>query len=132
MLDDELTSRVMFREIYRFDGQDRDILLSYMQGTSQKDISEKLGISAEVISGIKDIIDCNLYFFGNQVSIGTKYGIMIGSIILLIGAYIHISVLRAKKKKLKILKQKNTGTTQYFLLFKNQNGFSTKCNCCGN
>ena len=127
MLDDELTSRVMFREIYRFDGQDRDILLSYMQGTSQKDISEKLGISAEVISGIKDIIDCNLYFFGNQVSIGTMYGIMIGSIILLIGAYIHI-----KKKKLNILKQKNTGTTQYFLLFKNQNGFSTKCNCCGN
>ena len=48
MLDDELTSRVMYREIYRFDGQDRDILLSYMQGTSQKDISEKLGISAEL------------------------------------------------------------------------------------
>ncbi len=93
MLDDELTSRVMYREIYRFDRQDRDILLSYMQGTSQKDISEKLGIFAEVISGIKDKIDCNLYFFGNQVSIVTMYGIMIGSIILL------ISVLRAKKKK---------------------------------
>lgn len=59
----------------------------------------KQGISAEVISGIKDNIDCNLYFFGNQVSIGTMYGIMIGSIILLIGAYILISVLRAKKKK---------------------------------
>lgn len=59
----------------------------------------KQGISAEVISGIKDNIDCNVYFFGNQVSIGTMYGIMIGSIILLIGAYILISVLRAKKKK---------------------------------
>lgn len=59
----------------------------------------KQGISADVISGIKDNIDCNLYFFGNQVSIGTMYGIMIGSIILLIGAYILISVLRAKKKK---------------------------------
>lgn len=34
-----------------------------MQGTSQKDISEKLGISAETISGIKDNIACNLYFF---------------------------------------------------------------------
>jgi len=59
----------------------------------------KQGISADVISGIKDNIDCNLYFFGNQVSIGAMYGVMIGSIILLIGAYVLISVLRAKKKK---------------------------------
>lgn len=50
MLDDELTSRVMYRAIYRFDGQDLEILLSYMQGIGQKDISEKLGISASAVS----------------------------------------------------------------------------------
>lgn len=50
MLNDELTSRVMYRTIYRFEVQDREILLSYMQGTSQKDISEKLGISASAVS----------------------------------------------------------------------------------
>lgn len=57
MLDDELTSRVMYREIYRFDGQDRDILHSYMQGTSQKDISEKLGYILDVVRKTKVIFN---------------------------------------------------------------------------
>lgn len=59
----------------------------------------KQGFPAEVIEGIKDSIDCNIYFFGHKVSIGAMYGIMIGSIILLIGAYVLINVLRAKMKK---------------------------------
>ena len=59
----------------------------------------KQGFPAEVIEGIKDSIDCNIYFFGHKVSVGAMYSIMIGSIILLIGAYVLINVLRAKKKK---------------------------------
>ncbi len=49
-LDDELTSRVTYRTIYRFEGNDRQILLSYMQGTKQKDIAEKLGISTSAVN----------------------------------------------------------------------------------
>lgn len=49
-LDDELTSRVIYRTIYRFEGNDREILQLYMQQVTQKEIAEKLGISASAVS----------------------------------------------------------------------------------
>ena len=49
-LDDELTSRVIYRTIYRFEGNDREILLLYMQQVTQKEIAEKLGISASAVN----------------------------------------------------------------------------------
>ena len=49
-LDDELTSRVIYRTIYRFEGNDREILQLYMQHVTQKEIAEKLGISASAVS----------------------------------------------------------------------------------
>lgn len=57
------------------------------------------GFPAEAIEGIKDSIDCNLYFFGNKVSTGTMYGVLIGSIAVLIGIYVLIMYLRSKKAK---------------------------------
>lgn len=52
---------------------------------------------ADVVEKIKDSVDCNLYFFGKQVSIGTMYGIMIGSIVLFIGLYVLINYLKNRK-----------------------------------
>ena len=49
-LDDELTTRVIYRTIYRFVGKDREILQLYMQQVTQKEIAEKLGISASAVS----------------------------------------------------------------------------------
>ena len=49
-LDDELTSRVIYRTIYRFEGNDREILLLYMQQVTQKEIAQKLGISASAVN----------------------------------------------------------------------------------
>lgn len=49
-LDDELTSRVIYRTIYRFEGNDREILQLYMQKVTQKEIAEELGISASAVS----------------------------------------------------------------------------------
>lgn len=49
-LDDELTTRVIYRTIYRFEGNDREILQLYMQQVTQKEIAEKLGISASAVS----------------------------------------------------------------------------------
>ena len=49
-LDDELTSRVIYRTIYRFEGNDREILQLYMQQVTQKEIAERLGISASAVS----------------------------------------------------------------------------------
>ena len=49
-LDDELTKKVMYRAIYLFEGNDREILLMFMQKIPQREIAEKLGISASAVS----------------------------------------------------------------------------------
>ncbi len=59
---------------------------------------EKSGMPSEVISGIKNSIDCNLYFFDTKVSMGSMYAVLISTIILLIFIYVIINVLRKKKK----------------------------------
>ncbi|MBS5660162.1 MAG: ABC transporter permease [Clostridiales bacterium] len=56
------------------------------------------GFPTEVVEGIKDSIDCNLYFFGNKVEIGTMYLILVGATILLIGVYILMNRLKQAKK----------------------------------
>lgn len=56
------------------------------------------GFPTEVIEGIKDSIDCNLYFFGDKVEISTMYLIMVAAIVALIALYVLYNVLRAKKK----------------------------------
>ncbi len=56
------------------------------------------GIPQEVIKALKDSIDCNVYFFENQVSIGAMYAILGVFIAVLIAVYIFIHRLRSKKK----------------------------------
>lgn len=56
------------------------------------------GFPAEVLKGIRDSIDCNLYFFGHKVEIWTMYLILGVSIIALIGLYVLYNVLKGKKK----------------------------------
>lgn len=58
---------------------------------------EKLNLPKEAIEGIKDMVDSNLYFFKTEVSELAKYGVLIGSVVLLIVAYIVINILRNKK-----------------------------------
>ena len=55
------------------------------------------GFPSEVIEGIKDSIDCNIYFFDNRVSMGAMYAVLVLSVVLLIGIYILLNVLRKKK-----------------------------------
>lgn len=55
-----------------------------------------LGIPNEAIDGIKDSIDCNLYFFGEKVEMSTMYLVLSITVILLIGIYI---LLNFKKRK---------------------------------
>lgn len=58
-----------------------------------------LGVPAKVVESVKDSLDCNLYFFGNHVSIGGSYVILVTSIVVLLGAYVLLNVVRAKRKK---------------------------------
>ena len=56
------------------------------------------GFPTEVVEGIRDSIDCNLYFFDNPVSIGTMYAILAGSVAVLIGIYVLLNLTRRKAK----------------------------------
>lgn len=57
------------------------------------------GFPNEVLSAIKDSVDCNLYFFDNKVSIGVMYAVLIGSTLLLILLYVLISALTVRKNR---------------------------------
>ncbi len=57
---------------------------------------ENQGIPEGVIEGIKDSLDCNLYFFENQVSTSMMYVILGVTVIVLIGAYILLNYLGKK------------------------------------
>ena len=49
------------------------------------------GIPTEVIEKLKESLDCNLYFFGSQVNIGTMYMILGITTLILIGIYILLN-----------------------------------------
>lgn len=55
------------------------------------------GVPDFVITQMKDTIDCNLYFFGNKVELGTMYTIVISTVAVLIAVYIAMNVLNKKK-----------------------------------
>lgn len=57
------------------------------------------GVPSNFIEEIKKSIDCNISFFGNNVSIGSMYAIMIVSTLALLAIYILINFLRKKNKK---------------------------------
>lgn len=59
---------------------------------------ESIGIPTEAIDGVKDSIDCNIYFFDNKVPISTMYLYLAGVTVLLIAVYV---LMNLKKKKVK-------------------------------
>lgn len=65
-----------------------------MAGTYREMVVQ--GFPAEVVEAIKDSVDCNLYFFGDKVEIGTMYVILGGAVLLLIGLYVLYNGLKAK------------------------------------
>lgn len=63
-----------------------------MRGAFDK--MKSLGFPEEVIEGIKDTIDCNIYFFGNKVEIGKMYGVLGVTVAVLIGVYILLNIAK--------------------------------------
>ncbi len=66
-----------------------------MQGVLAK--MQNQGIPAEIIEEIKDSLDCNLYFFDNQVSTSTMYMILGFTVLLLIATYILLNTFKKDK-----------------------------------
>lgn len=56
------------------------------------------GFPAEVVEGIKDSIDCNLYFFEHQVKPIHMFWILAGSVLVLTAAYVLLCSLHKHKK----------------------------------
>jgi len=59
---------------------------------------EKSGIPKVAINEMKNGIDCNLYFFDNKVSLLSMYLIIIGTIALVLGAYVILNKVSSNKK----------------------------------
>ena len=56
------------------------------------------GFPQAVIDGVRDMSDCNFYFFDNAVQIWQMYLVLLGTTALLVGAYVLITTLSAKKR----------------------------------
>lgn len=55
------------------------------------------GFPDQVVDAIRDSVDANLYFFGDKVSLGNMYCILIVSIVIAIGLYVAMNALSRKK-----------------------------------
>lgn len=60
---------------------------------------ETLSFPREVVDGIKDSFDCNLYFFDRRVAPGSMYLILSGAVVLLMAAYILLNKIAGKKSR---------------------------------
>lgn len=85
-------------------------ILSYMPSTfgtsllrnhAMRGVFEEMGnqgIPNEVIEGIKDSIDCNIYVNGSQVATSTMLYVLLGTIAALIAIYVLINYISARKR----------------------------------
>lgn len=58
---------------------------------------ETQGIPLEAVEEMRNVMDCNLYFFDHKVSIGAMFAVLLGSIAVLLGAYIFLNLRKIKK-----------------------------------
>ncbi len=61
-------------------------------------------IISDVVKGMRDSFDANLYSFGTEIPIGAMYGIVLGASALLLIAYVLIIILKEKNKLKGVLK----------------------------
>lgn len=63
-----------------------------------REMRDTAGFPDEALEGIRDSIDCNLSFFGTQVTLPAMYLILTGATLLLVGLYILLNALRRAGK----------------------------------
>lgn len=62
-------------------------------------VLESLNMPEQAIEGVRDAFDANLYFFENQVSLGAMYAILCVALVVLVGVFVLLNVVRKKKSK---------------------------------
>lgn len=55
---------------------------------------ESMGCPSEAINALRDVVDCNMYFFGSRVEIGTMYAVLAVTVVALIAIYILMNSFR--------------------------------------
>lgn len=58
----------------------------------------KEGLPDEFLEELKDNFDCNLHFFDVKVDVWVMYAVIVSAVVLLIGLYVLLNVLKGKKK----------------------------------
>lgn len=62
------------------------------------DEMQRSGVPADVVELVKDSLDCNLYFFGQEVSIPGMYAVLIAAIAVILGAYVLLNVTSGRRQ----------------------------------
>ena len=57
------------------------------------------GVPIEAIDTLRDVLDCNLYFFDTEVGVGSMYLILAASVAVLIGIYVFLNAKRGRKNR---------------------------------
>ena len=81
---------------------------SLIRNHSMQGVFNAMGtyLPEQAVTAIKDSIDCNIYFFGQQVDLSVSYIITVGSAILLVFVYVMINLINSRRRRVK--KAKNT------------------------
>lgn len=58
---------------------------------------KRIGFPPEVLEAIRDSVDCNLYFFGEKVTLGCMYVILLASAAIATGLYVCLNLMHSKK-----------------------------------
>ncbi|MGN0460575.1 MAG: ABC transporter permease [Ruminococcus sp.] len=74
------------------------LLHNHLMGGVMQEMKDSY-FPSKVVEQMKDSFDSNLYFFDHKVSIPQMYAVLVGAVVLLIGVYILLNVLRGRKKK---------------------------------
>ena len=92
-------------------GEGLQAVLSFLPGTygtslirnhSLRGVFEEmsaLGTPEAAMEGLKGAVDCSFEFFGNPVSVGAMYAVVIGWIALLLGIYVLLHIRKRHQKK---------------------------------
>ena len=58
---------------------------------------KEYGFPDDVMTGIRDSIDCNLYFNGNEVPVEIMAVVLSGSVLLFTGIFVLMNILKKKR-----------------------------------
>ena len=63
------------------------------------------GFPEDAVTALGDVVDCNMYMGDTLITSEVKYGVLVLTIVILLGAYIAMNILKERKRNLKNAKK---------------------------